>query len=67
MPDYSNGCLSGWHTVPRAGTFTPEIERQVVAENPLRHIARPEDVAEVITFLVSEQARYITGQVIRMT
>ncbi|MBO0867052.1 MAG: SDR family oxidoreductase [Micromonosporaceae bacterium] len=30
-------------------------------------IARPEEVAEVVTLLASHQARYITGQVIRMS
>jgi 3-oxoacyl-[acyl-carrier protein] reductase len=53
--------------VTDTGWVTPEVERQIVAENPLRHIARPEDVAEVIAFLASDQARFITAQIIRMT
>lgn len=34
---------------------------------PLGHVATPGDVAEVVTFLVSHQARYVTGQVVRMS
>lgn len=33
---------------------------------PLGRIGRPEDVAHVVSFLASEQAAYITGQVIRV-
>jgi 3-oxoacyl-[acyl-carrier protein] reductase len=42
----------------RAGQFLPQI--------PLGRIGRPEDVAFVVSFLVSEKASYITGQVIRV-
>lgn len=37
--------------------FTPEIER-----TPLRRFGQPEDVADVVGFLVSEQSRFITGE-----
>jgi 3-oxoacyl-[acyl-carrier protein] reductase len=42
----------------RLGQFLPQI--------PLGRIGRPEDVAYVVSFLVSEKAGYITGQVIRV-
>jgi 3-oxoacyl-[acyl-carrier protein] reductase len=40
-----------------------KLEAQIPAV-PLRRIGEPEDVADVITFLASEGARYITGQTI---
>ena len=33
-------------------------------EYPLRRIGEPRDVADVIVFLASEQARWITGQLL---
>ena len=49
------------------GWITPAVEQAVLAAGPLRHLAKPEEVAEVITLLASHQARYITGQIIRMS
>jgi 3-oxoacyl-[acyl-carrier protein] reductase len=40
------------------------IER-LVAQTPLGRIGAPEDVADVIAFLASEDARWITGQTLR--
>ncbi len=48
------------------GWITPAVERAVIASGPLRHLGQPDEVAEVITLLASHQARYITGQIIRM-
>jgi 3-oxoacyl-[acyl-carrier protein] reductase len=49
------------------GWITPVVEETVRAGSPLQHVGRPEEVAEVIVFLASHQARYVTGQVIRMS
>ncbi|MFY1631925.1 SDR family NAD(P)-dependent oxidoreductase [Solwaraspora sp. WMMB335] len=53
--------------VTDTGWVTPEVEKEVTGGSPLRRIARPEDVAEVVTLLASHQARYLTGQVVRMS
>jgi 3-oxoacyl-[acyl-carrier protein] reductase len=49
------------------GWVTPAVEQAATAASPLRHVAQPDDVAEVIVLLASHQARYITGQIIHMT
>ena len=48
----------------QTGYITPESEELIVAETPLRRLGEPEDVADVIVFLASEQGRWITGQLI---
>ena len=36
--------------------------RQIAAETILGRVGRPEDIADVVTFLASDRARWITGQ-----
>ncbi len=48
----------------QTGYITPELEERLLPEIPLRRVGRPEDVADVIVFLASEQARWVTGQLI---
>jgi 2-hydroxycyclohexanecarboxyl-CoA dehydrogenase len=43
------------------GGFTVE---DVVATTPVRRIGRPEDIAATCAFLISEEASYITGQIV---
>ncbi|HEY7417570.1 MAG TPA: SDR family oxidoreductase [Ktedonobacteraceae bacterium] len=38
-----------------------------MAQTPLGRLATPEDIASVVALLVSENARWITGQNIRAT
>ncbi len=52
--------------VTDTGWVTPAVEQAAAADSPLRQVARPEDVAEVITLLCSHQARHITAQIIHM-
>jgi NAD(P)-dependent dehydrogenase (short-subunit alcohol dehydrogenase family) len=47
---------------------TPEEARQaVVGRIPLGRAADADDIADVVAFLVSEQARYMVGQAIAVT
>jgi NAD(P)-dependent dehydrogenase (short-subunit alcohol dehydrogenase family) len=42
----------------------PGVVEGVEAQTPLRRWAQPEDVADVIVFLATDAARFVTGQVI---
>jgi len=53
--------------VTDTGWITTEVEQAATASSPLRHVAQPDEVAEVIVFLASDQARCITGQIVRMS
>ena len=50
----------------QTGWITPTIEQEAVANTPLGRIGQPEDIAEVAVFLASEQARWVTGQLIHV-
>ena len=40
----------------------PEMQAKIVKRYPLRKLGKPEDVANVMLFLASEAADYVTGQ-----
>ncbi|SHE40628.1 3-oxoacyl-[acyl-carrier protein] reductase [Alkalibacter saccharofermentans DSM 14828] len=42
--------------------FTPERKKEVESGIPLRRLAKPEDIAKAVLFLVSDMSGYITGQ-----
>jgi 3-oxoacyl-[acyl-carrier protein] reductase len=44
------------------GSLGPEGLRKIGQQIPIGYVGDPEDVASVVTFLVSEEARYLTGQ-----
>lgn len=48
----------------QTGWIAAELEDRISAENPLGRVGKPEDAADVIVFLASEQARWLTGQLI---
>jgi 3-oxoacyl-[acyl-carrier protein] reductase len=48
----------------QTGYITPEAEANIAAGTPLGRVGRPEDVADVIVFLASEQAHWLTGQLL---
>ncbi len=48
----------------QTGWITPAFEQEIAAKTPLRRVGRPDDVADVLVFLASEQARWVTGQMI---
>jgi 3-oxoacyl-[acyl-carrier protein] reductase len=48
----------------QTGYITPEQAEKITQQTPLGRVGYPEDVADVIMFLVSEQGRWLTGNLI---
>jgi len=46
----------------QTGWITPELQREILPTIPLGRVGSPEDVADVVVFLASDQARWVTGQ-----
>lgn len=46
----------------QTGWITPELQREILPTIPLGRIGDPQDVADVVLFLASDQARWVTGQ-----
>lgn len=50
----------------QTGWITPELERQILPLIPCGRVGQPADVADVIVLLASEQARWVTGQLLNV-
>jgi 3-oxoacyl-[acyl-carrier protein] reductase len=48
----------------QTGYITPAGEEAIAKGTPLGRVGQPEDVADVIVFLASEQAHWLTGQLL---
>ncbi|MBR5187486.1 MAG: SDR family oxidoreductase, partial [Clostridia bacterium] len=51
----------------QTGWIDEDFEKVVVPLIPMGNLIQPEDIAETILFLSSEQARMLTGQVIKVS
>jgi 3-oxoacyl-[acyl-carrier protein] reductase len=45
-----------------AGIVGWEIEAGIVAQTPLGRAGQPDDIARVVAFLASDDARFVTGE-----
>jgi 3-oxoacyl-[acyl-carrier protein] reductase len=47
------------------GWISAELRAEFLARAPMGRIGTPEDAARLLVFLASDEARWITGQIIR--
>lgn len=48
----------------QTGWISPDLEKEISNRIPLQRVGQPEDVANAIVFFASEQASWITGQLL---
>jgi len=59
-----NAIAPGFIDTHMTDAMSEEAKNEVIKNIPLRRLGTPEDVAELVAFLASDQASYITGQII---
>ena len=62
-PDFIDTEMSR-NAARREGMYLDDFRRFAIAQIPLRRMGTPEDVANVVLFLVSDESSFISGQVI---
>ena len=61
-----NAVAPGFIETSMTAVLKDEIKEEIAKQIPLKRMGTPEDVANVVSFLVSEKSNYITGQVINI-
>ena len=59
-----NAVAPGFIDTDMTAKLSPEVREKYAAQIPLGRLGQPEDVAKLVAFLASDDAKYITGQII---
>jgi 3-oxoacyl-[acyl-carrier protein] reductase len=60
----ANCIAPGYIKTSMTEVLKPEVKEAIIGEVPLGRIGEPNDIAQAALFLASDQASYITGQVL---
>ena len=61
-----NAIAPGYIETPMTEVLSDKVKEELKRLIPMERLGKPEDVAEAVLFLVSEESNYITGQVLNV-
>ncbi|MBF8982175.1 3-oxoacyl-[acyl-carrier-protein] reductase [Lutibacter sp. B2] len=61
-----NAVAPGFIQTNMTDVLSDEVKNHIMSQIPMKKLGTPEDVANTIAFLCSDEAKYITGQVINI-
>ena len=61
-----NAICPGFIETEMTAVLSEEVKKASAAQIPLGYFGKPEDIAKTVAFLASDDAAYITGQVIQV-
>jgi 3-oxoacyl-[acyl-carrier protein] reductase len=59
-----NAVAPGFVVTDMTGALSEEVQKSIIGRIPLGRVGEPQDIANVVAFLASAQANYVTGQVL---
>jgi 3-oxoacyl-[acyl-carrier protein] reductase len=62
----ANAISPGYARTPMIATVPEKVLEPIIARTPLGRLAEPSDIANAALFLASDEACFITGQVLRV-
>ncbi len=61
-----NGVAPGYIVTDMTSSLSEEIQEKIKGEIPLAALGTPEDVAGAVAYLLGDDGRYVTGQVLHV-
>lgn len=59
-----NAVAPGYVSTDMTDALSEQVKEQIIGQIPFKRTAQPEDIANAVLFLASDEASYITGQVL---